>query len=435
MKQYISGSLWALIERVASMVLGVATAMVLARKLGRAGFGDFSYAEQLAGLFVVLVPIGTQRVFVRELVRAPEQAGDLMRTSMVIRWSAAGLGLVLMAGLSLVLDGWGRLFGLTLCFGLMLGGSVFDAYADYFQAHLQYPVAVRARLTGLLLSVPLLIGACWLGAPMWAVALAFVLRFWIAALCLSRAYHGRHPAGSHGRFNRDLARLLLQDGLPLALSAIVVMIYTRTGLILVRHMQGAEAAGLYSAACRVYNPVYSILPILGGIVYPAIVKAKTRGEAHYWERLEQVLSLNVAIALAGFAGIAIFGRLAVRLFYGPAFEDSANILLVQMILLFFQGIGLAGSMWFITESQTMLALKRNIAGAVINVGLSLWLIPRWSGLGAAVASVVAYAAAMHFALYFSPVTRPLFRLQNRALTLVPLFKWSMHYARRHFNVS
>ena len=109
--------------------------------------------------------------------------------------------------------------------------------------------------------------------------------------------------------------------------------------------------------------------------------------------------------------------------------------MILTILLIVQGMGLASSAWFITESETKLALQRNVMGLIVNIALNWWLIPVWSGRGAAVASVMAYFMSMHLALLMMKKTRPLFRLQTRVLTFIPVIKWGLYYARRYLNFS
>jgi polysaccharide transporter, PST family len=61
-----------------------------------------------------------------------------------------------------------------------------------------------------------------------------------------------------------------------------------------------------------------------------------------------------------------------------------------------------------------LSLYRTVVGAIINVGLNLYLIPRYSAMGAAIATVVSYAVSGVFANAFSAKTRPIFFMQMRS---------------------
>jgi Na+-driven multidrug efflux pump len=55
----------------------------------------------------------------------------------------------------------------------------------------------------------------------------------------------------------------------------------------------------------------------------------------------------------------------------------------------------------------------------VNVALNLVLIPRWGGVGAAIATVISYAAAGYFACFITPRTREAAWMMSKAL-IVPL---------------
>jgi len=64
-------------------------------------------------------------------------------------------------------------------------------------------------------------------------------------------------------------------------------------------------------------------------------------------------------------------------------------------------------------------LYRNLAGAILNVLLNLFLIPRHGAVGAAFATLISLAFAHFLFAAFSASTRVVFRLQLRAMILRP----------------
>jgi PST family polysaccharide transporter len=78
-------------------------------------------------------------------------------------------------------------------------------------------------------------------------------------------------------------------------------------------------------------------------------------------------------------------------------------------------LGVAQSPWDLSENLLRLSLYRTIAGAVANVIINLYLIPRYSALGAAIATVVSYAISAIIANAFDARTRPIFFLQLKSI--------------------
>jgi PST family polysaccharide transporter len=77
-------------------------------------------------------------------------------------------------------------------------------------------------------------------------------------------------------------------------------------------------------------------------------------------------------------------------------------------------LGVAQSPWDLSKNLLTLSLYRTIAGAIINVAMNLYLIPRYSAMGAAIATVVSYAISGVFANAFSARTRPIFYMQMKS---------------------
>jgi len=76
----------------------------------------------------------------------------------------------------------------------------------------------------------------------------------------------------------------------------------------------------------------------------------------------------------------------------------------------------------VNEKLQRFYLVTVLAGAVMNVVLNIFLIPRWGGLGAAYATVASYALAAWVASYLHPAVRTTAAMQSRAL-LIPFRAW------------
>jgi PST family polysaccharide transporter len=78
-------------------------------------------------------------------------------------------------------------------------------------------------------------------------------------------------------------------------------------------------------------------------------------------------------------------------------------------------MGAAITNWFIAEGRQGELMLRSVLGAALNIVLNLGLIPAYGARGAALATLVSQTFAYVFANALFPSTRPLFRMQMRAL--------------------
>ena len=81
-----------------------------------------------------------------------------------------------------------------------------------------------------------------------------------------------------------------------------------------------------------------------------------------------------------------------------------------------------------------LTIERTFTAAALKIGLNLLLIPRFGAVGAAYASLCAYAYSGWLANALYARTRPLFRLQLEAVRHAPrLVRQAWHDLHHHGN--
>ena len=132
---------------------------------------------------------------------------------------------------------------------------------------------------------------------------------------------------------------------------------------------------------------------------------------HYKRVCRIMALLSVAIALV----VTFFSNFLINLLYGKEFIQAGPILSVHIWAGIFVFVGVAGSIWTMLEGMQTYTLFATSLGAVVNIALNLLLIPRYSGFGAAIATVISYAVAGYFALLFSKRTRNIFYILTTSL--------------------
>ena len=84
-------------------------------------------------------------------------------------------------------------------------------------------------------------------------------------------------------------------------------------------------------------------------------------------------------------------------------------------------LGVAGGQWFVAENRQILSFQRTLLGAVVNVILNFILIPKYGPIGAAVATVIAYAIAAFLSDLLQKETRQMFTMKMSAMNLLKFF--------------
>ena len=91
-----------------------------------------------------------------------------------------------------------------------------------------------------------------------------------------------------------------------------------------------------------------------------------------------------------------------------------------MFLLCF--LGVASGQWFIAEGRQMLSFQRSLLGAIINILLNIFLIPKFGVIGAAYATILSYAVAALFFDLIQSETRHMFYMKINAFNFVKLIE-------------
>jgi PST family polysaccharide transporter len=68
-------------------------------------------------------------------------------------------------------------------------------------------------------------------------------------------------------------------------------------------------------------------------------------------------------------------------------------------------LGYAKEVWIATEELTVFTLAASCVGAVTNILLNLWLIPKYQAIGASIATIISYGIADYLMCLLYPKTR------------------------------
>lgn len=195
----------------------------------------------------------------------------------------------------------------------------------------------------------------------------------------------------------------------------------RLDMLMLGSMVGDAAVGIYSAATRVSEVWYFVPTAIASSVTPMLILARQSNSALYLRRLSMLLHLLAGIALLIAVPVTFLAGPIVHLLFGPQYAAAGPVLALHIWAALFVFLGVGQNCWVLAEGLMMLALPRTILGAVLNILLNIVLIPRYGPLGAAIATVIAYAVSAVFVNALDPRTREIFALQFRAMFLCDLY--------------
>ncbi len=407
---------WLLGDKLLRLGVGVWINAWIARHLGPALFGEMNYAAAIVALFTAFATVGLPEVLVRDYVRLPERARAILASGFVLRLGG-GVATILLALLfvRVAQPGNGELALLVLIFAIGPLAQAVDVIDLRYQANHNMRDIVLLRNAGFVAVSIARIIALLLGAGVVAFAVLTTAELLFTGFLIFRRSLRDGPMLRLGAAEPSESLRLLRESWPLMLRLFAIAIYMRLDQVLIGQILGDAQVGVYAAAARVSEVWYLALTAATQATAPRFAALRAQDPRLYEQRLVLVMRILFRGSVLVGAVISLAAPWIIRLLYGAPFAGATPVLVLHVWAGVFVAIGLVASTWLVNERLVHYGLMQAVAGAVVSVVINLVLIPRIGIIGAAWAALCSYAVSAFLFNAIAPRTRPIFRLQLRAM--------------------
>lgn len=400
-----------LTERFFRLGAGALVTIAVARLLGKEQLGTFGLVMVWVAFLQPLTNLGMNNIVQKlsSTQTSAERSLAVLQTALWLRLFAGVLfALLMLAGfwcyypdllaqdpVTIIL-----LFFLQSCFSLIL-----YEYQQNYWGHYRAVAAAKIVVTLVTLIARLL--GLWLGADIYFLLLVVAIEFLLTALVQYYWYRRYAPDQLWLRWHKpdwQVAAELIRRSSWLWISGIVSVIYLKIDLVMIDALLGKDAAGQYVAVARISELWYVIPVTLAARYYPEMLKTFNQSWHEYLyvlrRRASQFFLLGCLIAV--FMTASAYWILLWA--FGQDFTSATLVLQIHVWAGCFVFVRSLISQHLILTGQEPLSLLSHGLGAVINIALNYLLIPRYGIVGAAWATLVSYAFASFFFIFFSKVT-------------------------------
>jgi len=414
-RRYLVNTSWLMTGRGAQILLGLVVGAWLSRYLGPDRYGGYAFALSFATLFAPLANLGLGQIIVREIVKDPLQRDTVLGTAMGIRLIGTGVAYSLIAlGLLFFLpDPETRLAVVLASSAIVLRSLQMLIY--YFQAVVKSRQSTIPHLVSLLVSNGLKVLFILLNLDVVAFLWLVLVDATVYSSLLALAYNKQGLNFSNWRFDRELATGLVKKSWPLMFSLILFTVYMQIDQVMLKFLGENKQVGWYNAAVRLSTATYAIPFVLTNSLFPAILSAAKNNKELFRQRMTRLYHLLIYISTGLILLTWTFADGIIQLIFGTAYAPAAPVLTIQVAGALFVFMGHAAEKWLIAEDKQYYFMLSVLTGAVVNVLLNLWLIPRYGITGAAWATLCAQVLSYHIAPMFFAPSRKVFFIQNLAL--------------------
>lgn len=232
-------------------------------------------------------------------------------------------------------------------------------------------------------------------------------------------FRGRFPFKLRCIINWARTKELFIMGLPFVFFTLVVSLYSRIDMVMLKFMAGYDVVGWYGTAYKIYD-VSAIFPAVLFIpaLFPILSRIYSSGNA---EDLRIFFNKSIRILFSFSLILSLFfifsAPLIVSTFFPPSFLPSVLAMRILILTLVIASLSFLFNNLLIIQNKEKLALKLVVISCIINILLNVILIPRFSLYGAAWATVIAEIIYLFSLQHFSVWEKDM-RLIRRIVFLI-----------------
>lgn len=431
LEKYVKNTGWLMMARVGSLAVKLLVSILLSNYLLEEKLGILNYPMTIATFFIAMAALGLDGFVTRELIRKPENEHKLLGTAFILKFSGGLVILPLIYLAYIVLNHFshaGAPFSYVFIVSLVGVFQAFNIIDSYFQSRTQGKFIMRVQIVANLLSAA--IKGLFILLQLSLSWFVYALLFDAVLIAVGYLYVYQQNGGKLFKwtFEGKLAKFLLLHSWPLAFSAILVTIYMKIDQLMITQYLGVSKLGVYINAVQWAESCYFIPVAIVTSVFPAIMNARRDDPDRYQRRMQNMYDLMVWISLS-LALIVTFAAPLIFSLYKPEFAAGADVLSVLIWASIFVFLGTASGQFLIAEGYTKLTMTRTGVGALVNIILNIFWIPRYGIEGAAFATLIAYATSAFWILLI-PKTRAQGVMMLKSLFLITLIR---KLKRNHLN--
>jgi len=383
----VKNTFWLSTSQIIARGLGFFYFIFLARFLGVADFGIYSFTIAFVYNFIPVADFGIDRLVLRDMAREPEKTTYFLKRLLPLRMILAAIAYFLLVILALVFGQTGKqilylaIFGLALfpySFSFLLISFLNSREEMKFLAASNIFLILFTGVTGALLVI--------LKFPLTILFFVYPLaNFLLAGWFWLNSKELNLPLG--GVIDLVFWKKCLSQSWAFATILILAVFYLRLSVVMLNLIKGSVATGLYNSAFKFVEATILIPQSLTLALFPLssklIISDKAKLKKIYLKALLILVLLSVPLMF-----VFLFApQLLVKTTYGSNYLGAVPVFMILgLSFVFFFPNALAGNI-----IQNSDKFKRFLPWAVANflvaLILCLILIPRYSIVGAAWAVV------------------------------------------------
>ena len=383
----VKNTLWLLSADLLDKVISYFLIVALARTLGDVGLGEYSFVFAFAGMSFLIADLGISYYLWREASKAPNKTQKIFSNALSLKLVIIALAFALTMTLTFIISKPSQvIYSIIIFSGILAMQQIGTLFETIFQSrnkmHIVASTRILERGISLLVGLYLLLKYQSLILFFAALLVANVFKFaW-------QIYIGMRFVKIRLGFDKKMILEILKSGMPLWFTGVFAMIYFRIDVIMLSLMVNDQVVGWYSAAYKLIDALNFIPYIIFTATFPSMSLLFEKNKKLLSSLLNRVVRYMIYLAIPLVVGTLLLADRILQFIYGSLFSNSIialKILIFAEALIFVTYI-LGTSLNAMRKEKYFTILLLSLSA--LNIILNFILIPRYSYVGAAFATVI-----------------------------------------------
>ena len=382
----------------------------ITRYLGVSGYGQYTTIFAYVGFWAVLADFGFFWILVREISKPKAQVEKIFNNIITLR-AFLGLAIFIIAFLvSLFIPTYPLVvkLGIGVCAAGWFWISLNSTYVGVFQSNLKMQYAVVGDVIGRIIIIGLVLTFIKLNYPLNAIIFAYLIGN-LVNFSISM-YFGRKFVHFKPSFDFKYWKSIFIETLPMGIILVLEVLYFKVDTVILSLFKSSVDVGIYGAPFKIMEILILVPGMFMGNVFPIITKYIVENDKRLHSALQKSYDFLAIIAAPVVGGVFMLATPIIKFIAGeefvttstlpPFFNHTAASPLVLQILVFAIGIYYMTQLYISTTiamGKQRELVKPYLFCVLVNIGLNLILIPKFSYIGAAFTTIITAASVMFFA--------------------------------------
>ncbi len=378
------------VSGIISKVLFLIQTIFIARYLGTAGLGKYTFVFAFGSLFFILSNPGLVDLTTREISRNKSKTGNYLGNMLIIKLCLCLItSLLMILTINLINVAQELKIGIYfICFIFSIDAFIWVFYSA-FRAYEKMLYEAITLLIHNVVIVGFVLYFLISGYGFIQLIYAFVIGKTVGLIITTYFGYKLLPKPIL-KIDLKLWKHLMIKSISFLVICFFGLIIYRIDLVMLQFFKGETIVGLYGAADTIIRNLIIFPSVFIVSVYPSLSKYFIKDKEKLCYLYKKSFLYLFLFSLFIVIGCFIFGKFIILLIFGKEFIKSVFILKLISIGGFFLFLNLINIYYLNAINKPLVNVKIFIFGAVMNIILNLMLIPKYSYTGAAISSIISY---------------------------------------------